>query len=79
MLDEATSALDNETQDKISSTIREISKDHTIIMVAHRLSTIINSDVVYVLNKHKIETFGTHKELLEKSETYRNLYNSFSE
>ena len=79
LLDEATSALDNETQDKISSTIREISKDHTIIMVAHRLSTIINSDVVYVLNKHKIETFGTHKELLEKSETYRNLYNSFSE
>ena len=79
LLDEATSALDNETQDKISSTIKEISKDHTIIMVAHRLSTIINSDVVYVLNKHSIETFGTHKELLEKSETYRNLYNSFSE
>lgn len=79
LLDEATSALDNETQDKISSTIKEISKDHTIIMVAHRLSTIINSDVVYVLNKHKIEDFGTHKELLEKSETYRNLYNSFSE
>jgi len=79
LFDEATSALDNETQDKIKNVIKDISKTHTVLVVAHRLSTIINSDCIYVLKDHKIVEFGTHKELLKNSETYKNLYNNYDE
>ena len=79
LFDEATSALDNETQDKIKNVIKNISKTHTVLVIAHRLSTIINSDCIYVLKDHKIVEFGTHKELLENSETYKNLYNNYDE
>ena len=79
LFDEATSALDNETQDKIKAVIRAISVDHTVIVVAHRLSTIISSDEIFVLNNHTIESHGTHKELLEISPTYKMLYQDFSE
>ncbi|MBR4672184.1 MAG: ABC transporter ATP-binding protein, partial [Bacilli bacterium] len=75
LFDEATSALDNESQDYIKKTIDDLVKDHTIIIVAHRLSTIVDADVINVVDKGKLVASGTHKELLKNSETYRLLYN----
>lgn len=74
LLDEATSALDNETQYHIQQAIENLQNKYTILIVAHRLSTIINSDRILYLNNGKIEAEGTHKELMEKSEEYRSLY-----
>lgn len=75
LLDEATSALDNETQEDIKKTIENISKHCTVILIAHRLSTIKNADQILVLDKGKIVDTGTHKQLIKKSEIYKNLYN----
>ena len=74
VLDEATSALDNESQSKIVNAINELKKDHTIIIVAHRLSTIVDADVINVIDKGSLAAKGTHKELLEKSLIYKKLY-----
>lgn len=74
LLDEATSALDNETQHNIQTAIENLQNKYTILIVAHRLSTIINSDRILVLSDGKIEAEGSHKELLEKSQEYKNLY-----
>ena len=74
LFDEATSSLDNNNQEKIKNIIRNLSKDHTVIIVAHRLSTIIDSDFILVLNDHEIIDSGTHDELIKKCLEYRNLY-----
>ena len=74
LFDEATSALDNNSQEYIKMTIDELVKTHTIIIVAHRLSTIIDADIIYVIDKGKISAKGKHKDLLKNSETYRKLY-----
>lgn len=76
LFDEATSALDNESQEYIKMTIDTLIKDHTIIIVAHRLSTIIDSDIIHIIDKGKLSESGTHKELLKKSKIYRGLYNT---
>ena len=76
LFDEATSALDNESQEYIKMTIDNLIKDHTIIIVAHRLSTIIDSDVIHIIDQGELKESGTHKQLLEKSKTYRSLYNT---
>jgi len=75
LFDEATSALDNETQSKIQEAINNLKGEYTILIVAHRLSTIIDSDRIFVVEDGKIVDSGSHKELLEKSEIYKNLYN----
>ena len=49
-------------------------KNHTIIIVAHRLSTIIDADIIYVVDNGKVVDSGTHKELLKRSEYYKALY-----
>ena len=74
LFDEATSALDNETQDKIQKAIENMKNEYTILIIAHRLSTVINSDKIMLLDNGKIEAAGTHKELLKTSEKYRSLY-----
>lgn len=75
LFDEATSALDNESQEYIKMTIDNLIVDHTVVIVAHRLSTIIDADVIHVIDKGTLEESGTHKELLGKSKVYRTLYN----
>lgn len=75
LFDEATSALDNETQSKIQEAINNLKGEYTILIVAHRLSTIIDSDRIFVVEDGKIVDSGSHKELLKKSEIYKNLYN----
>lgn len=79
LFDEATSALDNESQEYIKKTIDYLVKDHTVIIVAHRLSTIIDADVINVIDAGSLAGAGTHKELLEKNEVYKRLYNAESE
>jgi ATP-binding cassette subfamily B protein len=74
LFDEATSALDNESQKYIKQTIDSLVKNHTIIIVAHRLSTIEDADVINIIDKGKLVDQGTHKELLEKSKIYKTLY-----
>ena len=74
LFDEATSALDNDNQSKIKQAIDNLVKDHTIIIVAHRLSTIIDADVIYLIDGGKVVASGTHKQLLKKSSIYKNLY-----
>lgn len=76
LFDEATSALDNKSQMFIKQAIDSLVKDHTIIIVAHRLSTIIDADIIYVVDKGKIVASGTHQELLKISKIYKELYES---
>ncbi len=74
LLDEATSSLDAETEDKIQKAINFLTKGRTTIVIAHRLSTILNSDKIYVIDKGIVNGEGTHKELLETSDVYKNFY-----
>ena len=74
LLDEATSSLDTETEEKIQKAIDELTYNKTTIVIAHRLSTILNSDKIYVIDKGKISDSGDHKELLLKSDVYKNFY-----
>ena len=74
LFDEATSALDNESQEYIKKAIDNLVKDHTIVIVAHRLSTIMDADMIHVVDKGKIVASGTHNELLKTNKIYKNLY-----
>lgn len=78
LFDEATSALDNNSQEFIKRAIDNLVKDHTVVIVAHRLSTIQDADIIYVVDKGKIAAFGTHKELMKKSDIYKKLYQTES-
>ncbi|MDD6323947.1 MAG: ABC transporter ATP-binding protein [Bacilli bacterium] len=75
LFDEATSALDNESQEYIKKTIDNLVGTHTVIIVAHRLSTIMDSDIIYLIDNGKVLARGNHKELLKTSSLYRRLYN----
>ena len=76
LFDEATSALDNETQLSIQQAIANLQKDYTILIIAHRLSTIKNCDKILLISDGKVEAEGSHEQLLKKSKTYRELYES---
>jgi len=75
LLDEATSSLDSETEEKIQKALDRLTLNKTTVVIAHRLSTILNSDKIYVMDKGMVIDSGNHKELLTKSETYKNYYN----
>ena len=74
ILDEATSALDNVTEYEIQRALEELSKDRTTLVVAHRLSTVKNSDEIVVLTDKGIEERGTHEELIKLGGVYSNLH-----
>lgn len=74
LLDEATSALDNVTQARIKEALHNVRKNHTVIMVAHRLSTIIDADHIIYLEDGKILDEGSHSELIARCAPYRELY-----
>ena len=78
LFDEATSALDNESQEYVKKAIDNLVKDHTVIIVAHRLSTIMDADIIHVVDKGKIAASGSHKELLKTNKIYKNLYETES-
>ena len=74
LLDEATSSLDSETEDKIQKAITTLTQNKTTIVIAHRLSTVLNSDKIYVIDSGKVVGEGTHQELLTDSIIYKNFY-----
>ena len=74
ILDEATSNIDTESEVIIQNSLEKIKTIGTMIMVAHRLSTIRHADTIYVIDKGQIAEFGSHQELLSKREVYYNLY-----
>jgi ATP-binding cassette subfamily C protein len=74
ILDEATSNIDVETEHKIQKAVRELSKENTVIMIAHRLSTVVNADRIIVVADGKIAEEGKHFELLKKKGAYYKLY-----
>ena len=74
LFDEATSALDNESQNYVKKAIDNLVKFHTVIIVAHRLSTIMDADIIHVVDKGKIVASGQHKELLKTNSIYKKLY-----
>lgn len=74
LFDEATSALDNETQANIKKAIDNMKNEYTILIIAHRLSTVIDCDRILFLDEGKIKAEGTHKELLRTCKNYRSLY-----
>lgn len=75
IFDEATSMLDNETEDNIISQLLSVFKNKTIILIAHRLSTVKNADIIYVLKDGQVIEKGNHECLLEKEGFYYNLCN----
>jgi subfamily B ATP-binding cassette protein MsbA len=74
LLDEATSSLDSESENQVQSAIINLTKNKTTLVIAHRLSTIMRADKIFVLNNGEIIDTGKHKELLNKSSIYKNLY-----
>ena len=74
ILDEATSALDNITEILIQQALDELCRGRTTIVVAHRLSTIRNADMIAVISDGKVTEQGTHDELMEKNGLYAGLY-----
>mgnify|MGYP000973739491 CR=1 FL=1 len=76
IFDEATSALDNISERHIQQAMEELMKTHTVIIVAHRLSTIKDADMILVMNHGDIIEQGTHSQLLAAGGFYADLYNS---
>lgn len=74
LLDEATSSVDNITQKNIQTAIEKINRNTTILIIAHRLSTVINCDRIIVIDEGKIIDTGTHSELLKSCPKYQELY-----
>ena len=74
LLDEATSSLDAESENQVQQAISNLTKNKTTIIIAHRLSTIMNADTIFVLSNGEIVASGKHKELLNTSKIYKNLY-----
>ena len=74
ILDEATSALDNVTEMQIQKSLEELAKGRTVIVVAHRLSTVRNADRIVVIDKNGIVEEGTHDQLLALGGEYHKLY-----
>ena len=76
ILDEATAYTDPENEAIIQMSVAKLVKGKTLIVIAHRLSTITDVDEIWVVDDGRIDSHGTHEELLEKSTLYRNLWNS---
>ena len=79
ILDEATSALDNESELLVQKSLEELTKGRTTFTIAHRLTTIRNADVIWVLTEKGVEEQGTHAELLKKGGVYSSLYSLYTQ
>jgi len=77
VLDEATAFADAENEHKIKKTFDVLLKDKTVIMIAHRLSSVVNADKICVINEGKIEEEGTHTELLARKGLYASMWDNF--
>jgi len=76
VLDEATAFIDPENEEKMNAAISQVIKDKTIIVIAHRLPSIVEADQIVVLNEGSVSGIGTHAELLSDNQEYRRLWNA---
>ncbi|MES9889068.1 MAG: metal ABC transporter permease, partial [Candidatus Sedimenticola sp. 6PFRAG1] len=74
VFDEATSSLDSKTEQAIQETLREVAQDHTTLVIAHRLSTVVDSDRILVMDQGRIVEQGSHRELLASGGIYHNMW-----
>ena len=74
LLDEATSSLDSETETKIQEALNTLTKNKTTIVIAHRLSTVLNSNNIYLIDSGEVVDNGSHNDLLVSSKLYKNFY-----
>src|SRR6516162_3092609 len=74
ILDEATSALDAESESIVNANISKIARGRTLIIISHRLSSLIKCDAILVLNRGEVHDIGRHEELLERNEIYSSLW-----
>lgn len=79
LLDEATSALDSESEKAVQAALKELATGRTTLVVAHRLSTIVDADCIYVMDAGRIVEQGTHNELLQRRGAYYKLYGNLTE
>lgn len=79
LLDESTASIDPETETKIQSAIEKLTNGRTVLMIAHRLRSIVNCDRIIVLNEGRVVGNGTHNELMKSCEVYKKLYTLQSE
>lgn len=78
LLDEATSALDSESEKLVQDALGRVMQGKTVIKIAHRTSTITSSDTIVVVENGKVAQSGSHNELLQTSNFYRNLFTMHS-
>ena len=74
LLDEATSALDTKTEREIQQSLQQMGRDKTVIIIAHRLSTVVDADQIVVLDKGKILEQGTHQALMQLNGRYAQMW-----
>ena len=78
ILDEATAFADPDNEIKVQAAFAELAKGKTVIMIAHRLSTVVNTDCIYVLKDGVICEHGTHKALMEQNGLYKQMYDDYT-
>ena len=76
ILDEATANVDPENEKDLMEAIQALTREKTILMIAHRLKTVRNADQIFVIDKGKIVQRGTHEELMEQEGIYRRFVDS---
>ena len=79
LFDEATSALDTDTESAIQASLAAVSRDRTTLVIAHRLSTVVDADEIIVLDKGRIAERGSHQALLERDGVYAHMWHSQQE
>ena len=78
ILDEATAFADPDNEAKVQAAFRELSKDKTLIMIAHGLSTVVSADRIFVMENGQIAESGNHKELMKKNGLYRKMFDEYT-
>jgi len=74
VFDEATSSLDSKTEQAIQETLRQVARDHTTLVIAHRLSTVVDADRILVMDQGRIVERGNHRELMQQLGIYHNMW-----